>query len=254
MQQISLINFNINFLLIIFGFMKKLLLFFILITSAVQAQENTSKVHIVGAMKNVMWKGQLQGTINLDTIANKQNLYGLGPMEGLAGELLIINGIAYKSAVVSATEMKVEKTFKAKAPFFVYGYADAFKEFTIPAAVNDLAQLEDFLEKKMEKIQDPFIFRIKGTVKSALIHVVNLPEGSKVSSPDEAHKGQVNYPIENKAVEIVGFFSRNHQSVFTHHDTFMHLHLITEDGSMMGHLDAVQFQPGKVTLYLPLTN
>lgn len=231
--------------------MKKLLLCFLLSTSVALAQENTSKVHITGAMKNVMWKGQLQGTIYLDTIASKENLYGLGPVEGLAGELLIIDGKAYKSTVKSATEMKVEETYKASAPFFVYGYANNFKELAIPAAVKDIEQLETFLEEKTGTVKEPFIFKIKGAVKSAIIHVVNLPEGSIVSSPNEAHKGQVNYTIENKAVEIVGFFSRNHQSVFTHHDTFMHLHLITSDGSMMGHLDAVQFKPGEVKLYLP---
>jgi acetolactate decarboxylase len=34
-------------------------------------------------MKNVMWKGQLQGVINLDTIQNKNHLYGFGPQEYL---------------------------------------------------------------------------------------------------------------------------------------------------------------------------
>lgn len=232
--------------------MKKLL-FLLLFTSYVSiAQQNTSKVHIAGAMKNVMWKGQLQGSINLDTIKNRQNLYGLGPVEGLRGELLIIDGTAYKSTVVSTTEMKVEETYDAKAPFFVYGYAGKFKEIALPASVKTLAELETYLERKMKKVKEPFIFIIKGGVAHAQIHIVNLPEGSTVSSPDEAHRGQINYIIENKEAEIVGFFSRNHQSVFTHHDTFMHLHLITTDGTMMGHLDTVQFKPGEVKLYLPL--
>ena len=44
-------------------------------------------------MKNVMWKGELHGNLKLDTISNKTNLYGLGPVEYLAGEILIIDGI-----------------------------------------------------------------------------------------------------------------------------------------------------------------
>ena len=39
-----------------------------------------------------MWKGELSGTINLDTISNKKGLYGLGPESYLTGELLINNG------------------------------------------------------------------------------------------------------------------------------------------------------------------
>lgn len=231
--------------------MNKALFLLLFTTASLFAQNNTSKVHIAGAMKNVMWKGQLQGSIHLDTISNKQNLYGLGPVEGLAGELLIINGKSYKSTVVSATEMKVEETYNAKAPFFVYGYADTFSQTDLPSTIKGLQELEAYLEEKARSVTEPFIFVLKGTVKNAKIHVVNLPEGSKVSSPDDAHKGQVNYSIENKEVEIVGFFSRSHKSVFTHHDTFMHLHLITTDGTQMGHLDAVQFKPGEVKLYLP---
>jgi acetolactate decarboxylase len=231
--------------------MKKLLLLLLFTTAAVFAQNNRSRVNIVGAMRNVMWKGQLQGSINLDTISDRKNLYGLGPVEGLAGELLIINGKAYKSTVVSAAEMKVEETYKAKAPFFVYGYADKFSQSALPSTINDLSKLEAYLDDKTKSVNEPYIFVLKGTVNSASVHVVNLPEGSKVSSPDDAHRGQVSYKVENTPVEIVGFFSRSHQSVFTHHDTFMHLHLITKNGTIMGHLDAVEFKPGGMQLYLP---
>ena len=82
------------------------------------AQQTTNEVKIVGEMKNVMWKGQLYGNIKLDTITNKTNLYGLGPLEYLSGEILIIDGKAYKSTVVSDTTMKVEETYDIKAPFF----------------------------------------------------------------------------------------------------------------------------------------
>src|SRR5690554_4068518 len=78
-----------------------------------QAQQTTNEVKIVGEMKNVMWKGQLNGNINLDTIANKTNLYGLGPVEYLAGEILIIDGKSYKSTVTSDSTMKVEEDRKS---------------------------------------------------------------------------------------------------------------------------------------------
>lgn len=53
-------------------------------------------VKIVGAMKDVMWNGQLWPKISLDTIVNTKGLYGLGPVEYLAGELLIIDGKSYR--------------------------------------------------------------------------------------------------------------------------------------------------------------
>ena len=39
-----------------------------------------SDINVVGAMKNVMWKGQLGSSIELDTISDKNGLYRLGPV------------------------------------------------------------------------------------------------------------------------------------------------------------------------------
>jgi len=79
--------------------------------SNASAQEVVNYVKVVGAMKEVMWKGKLSGTIDLDTLSNKQHLFGLGPVEYLAGEILIIDGKAYRSTVLTDSTMKVEETF-----------------------------------------------------------------------------------------------------------------------------------------------
>jgi len=205
----------------------------------VMAQEYNQNVTIVGAMKNVMWKGQLYGTINLDTIANKRNLYGLGPVEYLAGELLVVNGKAYKSTVITDSTMKVEETFNVKAPFFGYSNVGRWVEQILPDSIQTIVQLEKYLNQATSKLKRPFLFRLEGTVEKATVHIVNLPEGAKVSSPDDAHQGQKNYHLQNEKVEIIGFFSTEHKAIFTHHDTFLHMHLITADKTKMGHLDEV---------------
>ena len=96
------------------------------------------------------------------------------------------------------------------------------------------------------------MFRLTGTVETAKIHIVNLPKGSKVSSPDEAHKGQTDFPLTDEQAEIVGFFSTEHKAIFTHHDTYLHMHLITTDRQKMGHLDELLLKKGTVKLYLPM--
>lgn len=216
-----------------------------------KAQQTTNTVKIVGEMKNVMWKGQLYGNINLDTIANKTNLYGLGPVEYLAGEILIIDGKSYKSSVVSETTMKVEETYDIKAPFFGYANITKWTEQDLPDSIQTFQQLEQFLDQVTKNTPRPYMFKLKGTVKRATIHIVNLPKGTKVNSPDEAHKGQVNYEVNNEQSEIIGFFSTEHKAIFTHHDTYLHMHLITTDRQKMGHLDEVLFKKGTMKLYLP---
>jgi acetolactate decarboxylase len=95
------------------------------------------------------------------------------------------------------------------------------------------------------------MFKLAGTVEQATIHLVNLPKGAKVGSPNDAHQGQTDYQISNENADIIGFFSTEHKAVFTHHDTFLHLHLITADRKKMGHLDKVMFKKGTVKLFLP---
>ncbi|MFA7688283.1 MAG: acetolactate decarboxylase [Aequorivita sp.] len=216
-----------------------------------KAQQTTHEVKIVSEMKNVMWKGQLYGNIHLDTIANKTNLYGLGPVEYLAGEILIIDGNSYKSTVTSDSTMKVEETYDIKAPFFGYANISKWTEQSLPDSIQTIQQLETYLDKVTKNSLRPFMFKLTGVVDQATIHIVNLPKGSKVSSPDEAHKGQKNYELQNEQVDIIGFFSTEHKAIFTHHDTFLHMHLISTDRQKMGHLDEVLFKKGTMKLYLP---
>ena len=216
-----------------------------------KAQQTTNEVKIVGQMKNVMWKGQLYGNINLDTIAEKTNLYGLGPVEYLAGEILIIDGKSYKSIVTSDSTMKVEETYKIKAPFFGYATISKWTEQNLPDSVQTIQQFELYLDNITKSSPRPFMFKISGTVEQATIHIVNLPKGSEVSSPDEAHEGQKNYELKNEQSEIIGFFSTEHKAILTHHDTYLHMHLITKDRQKMGHLDEVLFKKGMMKLYLP---
>jgi acetolactate decarboxylase len=214
------------------------------------AQQVNDDITIVGAMRNVMWKGELYGNIDLYTIANKKHLYGIGPVEYLTGELMILDGRSYKSTVVNDSTMRVEETYKVKAPFFGYANIEKWTEQNLPDSVQSVQQLEIFLDAITTTSKRPFMFRLTGMVESANIHVVNLPKDSKVSSPDDAHKGQKNFIIENQPVEILGFFSTEHKAIFTHHDTFLHMHLMTADRKMMGHLEDAGFKKGEMKLYL----
>lgn len=227
------------------------LLLLTIINGSTHAQQITTEVKIVGEMKNVMWKGELFGKIHLDTISNKNNLYGFGPVEYLSGEILIIDGKSYKSTVISDTTMKVEETFDIKAPFFGYANISNWRAYRLPDSIQTLQQLETYLDNITQNAPRPFIFKLSGRIEEATIHIVNLPKGTKVSSPEEAHRGQVNYKLENEETDIIGFFSTMHKAIFTHHDTYMHLHLITKDRRKMGHLDAVVFKSGTIKLYLP---
>ena len=208
-------------------------------------------VRVVGAMRNVMWKGELGGTIDLDTLSKRDHLFGLGPLENLSGELMIVDGRSYMSKVLADTSIQVEETFQAKAPFFVYAQVKYWKDYELPDSVNNAKLLEAFIEKVSRKVKDPFAFKLEGFIENSRIHVVNLPLGSEVKSPEDAHQGQRNYNISSQQVIVLGFFSKKHKGIFTHHDSNVHMHLLTTGNSMMGHVDQLRWSAGKMRLYLP---
>jgi acetolactate decarboxylase len=212
-------------------------------------EEVFQDIKVVGAMKNVMWKGKLEGNIHLDTISDKNGLYGLGPVSFLTGEIVINNGKSYISKVTSDSTMQVEKSFNVSAPFFVYGNVTNWNEIELSSEIKSINDLEKFIEKKSSDYKRPFPFKLTGKVSNAIIHIQNLPKGTKVSSPDEAHQGQTNFTLNNEVVEIIGFFSTKHKGIFTHHDTNLHMHLINKDENKMGHLDKLEIENMK--LFLP---
>jgi acetolactate decarboxylase len=232
-----------------FNFMRNICLFILVafVLSCSYEKTTVSDVKWSGAMKNVMKKGELFGTIHLDTISNKKHLYGLGPIEYLSGEITVFDGKSYVSTVNQDSTMTVTQTFDVKAPFFVYANVENWTSLEVPKSVVDLVSLEAFLTSLPNSDEKPFAFKIETEVAETDIHVVNLPKHIKtVSSHDEAHQGQVNYILNDKKVNLIGFYSAHHHAVFTHHDTNLHVHLIIEDEKDMGHVESVSFKKLKL--------
>jgi acetolactate decarboxylase len=174
-------------------------------------------------------------------------------MAYLKGEILILDGKAYEATVINKTTMKVKKVPKVSAPFFGYANISKWQAQTLPDSITSLESLENYLNQTIGTTNEEAntFFRIKGKLIKGTIHLVNLPKGAIVKSPDQAHKGLVKFEVNNESVEILGFYSQQHKTIFTHHDTNMHLHLITSDKKKMGHLEIARFQPKNLQLFLP---
>lgn len=200
-------------------------------------------------MRNTMWKGELEGRIDLDTLTGIKGFYGLGPESFLKGELLMLDGKNYVSKVTSDSTLSVVEQDDVSAPFYVYTRIDEWIGEELPPSIKSMDDLERYLDRQTREKKRPFAFKLTGEVEKALIHSQNLPEGTAVASPEDAHQGQIDFTLQNEEVEILGFFSTEHQGIFTHHDSYLHMHLITADRKAMGHLDDLKIK--KMTWYLP---
>jgi len=222
-------------------------IFSVLLFASCTKSTNSSSIKVVGEMRDVMWKGDLKGKIATDSLNNKET-YGLGPIEFLKGEIVVFEGQSYVSKVVDSISHKVSKVPSVSAPFFVYSSNSDLKIVKFNLKNYTLKELEEYVNLVYKDYDQPLLIRIDGIFENIKVHSVNLPEGKKVSSPDEAHQGLTQYDFKNISGSLIGFFSRHHKAVFTHHDSFFHAHFISEDREVLGHIDETDFNSSKVTL------
>ena len=222
-------------------------IFSVLVFASCTKSINTSSVKVVGKMRDVMWKGDLKGKIATDSLNNKET-YGLGPIEFLKGEIVVFEGQTYVSKVIDSVSHQVTKIPSVRAPFFVYSTNSDLKVVEFNRENFTLKELEEYINSVYKDYDQPLLIRIDGLFDNIKVHSVNLPEGKKVSSPDEAHQGLTQYDFKNISGSLIGFFSRNHKAVFTHHDSFFHAHFISDDREVLGHIDELNLDSSQIKL------
>lgn len=56
--------------------------------------------------------------------------------------------------------------------------------------------------------------------------------------------------LRGRSMTLIGVYSRRHEDVFTHRGEFSHIHFVTDDRALSGHVDALVPGVG-LTLKLP---
>lgn len=202
-----------------------------------------------GAMRNTLFNGQLAGRIAMDSLA-VPGMFGIGPVEYLRGELLVLDGNVFVSSAAEEGGMTVVQRPAVRAPFFVHQRVEHWTSVDLPDSVEDLAKLDAFLTARYADTGTPFAFRMQGSFASVDTHIVDVPMGNAVHGPDDAHRHNKDYHTEGRSMDIIGFFSTKHKAVFTHHDTNIHVHAITKERDWMGHVEGMRFAPADVQLHI----
>lgn len=209
------------------------------------------EVKVAGAMRNIMMEGDLSAHMNMDTL-NKTHLYGLGPVAGLKGELIILDGKVYSTARNDAGLIN-QKDKVSQAAMLVYSKVEHWKAFRQEVNIPDYAALENMVKQTAEKAgyytEKPFAFRIEAAPQKTSLHVIDWKEGA-AHTMDNHKQFAYTDSLKGKAVELLGFYSAHHKSIFTHHTTNMHVHTLEKSTGVVGHLDNVQ-HTGLITIYLP---
>lgn len=206
-----------------------------------------------GAIKRMMHDGDLSAVINLDSLSQTPQLYAIGAIENLLGEIQIIDS---KPSISSVEEgkLRVDTSFHHMAALLVYAKVPKWREAAVFDSVVTADSLEiavtDIAARKGVDLEQPFPFLLHGSVKMANWHVIDWPAGDTVHTHAKHKSSGLHGTLKDQEVTILGFYSRHHHAVFTHQGTNMHIHVVSDDGTVAGHLDDVVLAP-KMTLLLP---
>jgi alpha-acetolactate decarboxylase len=226
----------------------------VLLFSSCQNTDNkviATEVKYSGALKTIM-SGSIQSVISLDSLSNKKQLYALGAVENLEGEIQIFDSKPSNSFVVDST-LKIIDSYKLKAVLLVYAEVAEWDSYEISniTTKNDLEEkIFETAKSKGINIEKPFPFLLEGTVSSLDWHVIKWKEGDIIHNHKKHKEAGLNGTLRNTGVEILGFYSTKHKAVFTHHTTNMHMHFKTDDNNIAGHIDDLQLD-NQLILKLP---
>ncbi len=190
-----------------------------------------------------MRAGDISAKVNLDTLKDLPHVYALGAMAELKGEIQIFEGQVVNTSVQTG-HLSIDSTFNGMATLLVWAEVPRWKEHTIPPQIKSRQQLEQFI-KETAKAQGmdtatPFPFLLEGTVDSLDWHIINWPEGDMEHSHEKHITSGLHGVLHQIPVEILGFYSRHHRGIFTHHSSYSHLHFTTPEAPFAGHVDDLQ--------------
>lgn len=232
--------------------MKKLIALVITLLSvqAVQAQ-----VKHAGAMSE-MGRTGFASAISLDTLQVYKGLVALGPLGKMQGEITIVDGIPYAGVTNPDESGAVQKSWEIEAPFLVYSDVEEWQEIKLSGKVNSQQELEASLEVAFIAagldLSQPFPFRVFGTFDQMITHIVT-PRSPEIAGYKEG-RNQVNYTHSVENGELIGFYSREGKGIYTHQNSFYHIHFLNEAKTFAGHLDKFESSLEGFKIWVPKTH
>lgn len=204
---------------------------------------NAQNTQIYGALKLIM-KGDLSAHFNLVDLKGNPNIFGLGNLENLKGEIIVIGSQPYISRVIG-NDVEVDSSYNYKAALFAYNEITEWIADTNVTGLN-ISDLETLLEGEKETNPGPVALLFTGKVKSLDWHVLNWAEGDTVHTHEKHKSSGQHGTARDEMVTIFGYYSNNHKGILTHRYSSLHLHFINEAKTISGYVDDVTF--GKGTL------
>ncbi|MBO3700735.1 acetolactate decarboxylase [Roseivirga sp. E12] len=230
-----------------------ILLTFCVLQACETAEQSTSVEHF-GILREIMMQQKLEANANLMDLNGKSNTYALGALEGLSGEILILDGKPL-NGLAKQGQLKINRSFDYKATLLVMTQVKDWHKVSLEGMIENNSDLQALVAREAEKrginTDEAFPFLLKGDFEEIEWHVINAAEAT--AQNHDAYKaaglkGKGGY----SGASILGFYSNQHEGVFTHHGSYLHMHFVNDEETEMGHVDNLK-NDRKVELWLAKT-
>ena len=221
-------------------------------------------VEFAGSQKNIFDTGKAEPTLTVANMSESADSYGVGAVAGLDGEITVYRGKPYVTKV-RGSSFTVDHGTGHGSVFAVWTTQSKWREEILPESIKGYVDLQNFVKARATAagidVSKPFPFLIGGEPAEVKWHInVDLTEGKPIT-PDLFAKSKANYLAKNQAMDIVGFYSEAHPGVFisayapaikpdSGAKNAIHIHLVSRDGRLAGHVDDITLAPG-MRLSLP---
>lgn len=228
-------------------FAKYVIVIFLLLLSIKNGISQSYNVKVAGKMSKIGKENRVDADILVDTI-NYTNLYALGPVENLRGEMIIWDNKRYIAALTDDKKPMVQKNTKnLKAIFLAYANVSKWDTLVIKDNIGSLQKLQILISKKAsEKGMDTtkaFPFLMYARVAYGKGHIMFKDTTEKVLNAAVLKAAKNINSFEGIDARMLGFYSQNHQTVFTPQGSFIHIHYLLSNKYQAGHLDEIIFDP-----------
>ena len=206
-----------------------------------------------GTMGEGLGRGETHARVTIREAAASPHTVAVGALEGLAGEITIIDGKVWIAQDASSAVAEDPAASTRSATLLISATVPGWRTVTLETPIKP-----DNLESTIRTIaatsgidtSKPFPFVIEGVV-DAEAHVVRGQCVHAAAIGKEKTLPPDRFSITNVRTTLVGFFAEQAEGTITHHGSRTHIHVVVSgDSPRSGHVDSATVRASAV-LRLP---
>ncbi len=213
------------------------------------------RIDVYGSMHEVMMEGKTQGRVELAPLQGDSQLVGIGALEGLAGEVVLLDGVAWctRAGKLGTLDTHAGAEKGVRATMLATARVPAWFTLPVPAGLA-ASGIQDFVERAAREHglggTSTLPFLIEGTFTDVHAHVLN--GRCPMAGPGAPETEPVRRVLPSTMGRLVGFYTTLPPGKLTHAGEKTHVHLLVKEGEPLAcHIDQLQISAGAV-LKLPL--